>query len=215
MTSSARRPESLRVAVFAKAPVPGAVKTRLQGLLGTEGAAALHAALVRRALATAVASGAGPVELHCAPDVEHAFFAACAREFNAALLPQRGANLGERMRGAFEQAFGRGEALLVIGTDCPALGAEVLRAARDALRQHDAVIVPSEDGGYVLIGLARPVDGVFDGVDWGSEAVLAQTRARFAHAKVRCIELATLWDVDRPEDYRRMVREGLLAERRP
>jgi uncharacterized protein len=202
----------MRVAVFAKAPVAGAVKTRLHGILGAEGAAALHSGLVRHALATAIAAGVGPVELHCAPDEHHDFFTACARRFGVRLVAQQGADLGERMRNAFEAAFARGEALLLIGSDCPALGADELRRAADVLRREPAVIIPAEDGGYVLIGLARAVPGLFAKVDWGTDAVLRQTRARFAEASSLCVELPPLWDIDRPEDYARLAQEGLLEE---
>src|SRR5687768_2174378 len=137
MTSSARpadrgcaRASEVRVAVFAKAPVPGEVKTRLAPLLGIEGAALLHAALVRRTLAVAADSGVGRVELWCSPDASHPLFAACAAEFGAALHVQRGADLGERMRAAFDAALGENAALVLIGCDCPALDAAMLREAR-------------------------------------------------------------------------------------
>lgn len=212
MTSSAPRPEAVRIAVFAKAPVPGAVKTRLAGVLGAEGAAGLHAGLVRHALATAAGARLGEVELWCAPDEHHPFFARCAAEFGARLMPQAGPDLGERMRGAFEAALASGAALILIGSDCPALGAAHLREAAAALRDHDAVIAPAEDGGYVLLGLSRAAPQLFDGVAWGTSAVMGQTRARIAASAIRCRELATLWDVDRPEDYARLQSEGLLQE---
>jgi|SRR5688572_17045532 len=201
-----------RIAVFAKAPVPGEVKTRLAPILGPDGAAALQEGLVRHALSAAIASGVGAVELHCAPDERHAFFERCAKQFHVALVAQRGADLGSRMRHAFGRAFEAGHALIVIGSDCPALGPGDLVAARDALRDEQAVIMPAEDGGYVLIGLSANVPGLFDGVDWGTAAVLGQTRKRFAQAGVRCRELRELWDVDRPEDYARLQAEGLLGE---
>ena len=212
MTSSARRAERARVAVFAKAPVPGQVKTRLAGVLGADAAAGLHAGLVRHALATAVASGLGAVELWCAPDERHDFFERCAVDFGASLHAQRGDDLGARMRAAFEAAFARGEALVVIGADCPALKPGDLRAAMAALEAHDVAIVPAEDGGYVLLAMARPVPQVFEGVAWGSPSVMGETRSRLAAAGVAWLELPASWDVDRPEDYERLRREGLLQE---
>ena len=202
----------MRIAVFAKSPVAGQVKTRLAPLLGDAGAAALHAQLVRRALSTAVDAGIGAVELHCAPDERHELFRSCAAQFGVDLVAQRGADLGERMRNAFERAFEQGEALVVIGTDCPALDADDLRAARDALARAPAVLSPAEDGGYVLIGLAAGVPGLFDGIEWGTSTVLAQTRRRFAQAGVQCAELRELWDLDRPEDYARLQAAGLMEE---
>ena len=202
----------MRIAVFAKAPVAGAVKTRLAALLGPEGAAGLHAGLVRHALSTAVQSRVGAVELWCAPDERHPFFERCAEEFGVTLRRQEGADLGERMRRAFDAALGSGSALLIIGSDCPALGAAKLRSAAEALRSHDAVIAPAEDGGYVLVGLSKPAPMLFDGIAWGGSAVMGQTRAKLAQGGVGWKELATFWDVDRPEDYARLQREGMLRE---
>ena len=200
------------MAVFAKAPVPGRVKTRLAGLLGEEGAAGLHAGLVRHALATAVASGAGEVELWCAPDEHHEFFARCAKDFGARLRTQRGPDLGARMSAAFDDAFAGGRALVLIGSDCPALAPADLLSAAAALATHDVAIGPAEDGGYVLIAMARPVPEIFADVAWGTPSVMRQTRERLAAAGVAWKELASSWDVDRPEDYARLRREGLLLE---
>jgi rSAM/selenodomain-associated transferase 1 len=212
MASSEPLPEKVAIAVFAKAPVPGQAKTRLTGLLGADGAAALQAGLVRRALSTAVTANVGPVSLFCAPDEHHPFFARCAEQFRVVLVPQAGKDLGERMHAAFRDAFAAESALIVIGSDCPALTIDDLRAARAALREAPAVITPAEDGGYVLIGLARDVPRLFSDVAWGTGAVLRETRARFTQAGVRCIELPERWDVDRPEDYARLRAEGLLEE---
>jgi rSAM/selenodomain-associated transferase 1 len=205
-------PPEAAIAVFAKAPVAGAVKTRLAAILGADAAASLHAGLVRHALSTATDARIGPVTLWCLPDTSDPFFARCAREFGVSLAMQQGADLGERMAHAFECAAREGAPLLVIGADCPALTAEHLRAAARALAGHDAVLVPAEDGGYVLVGLARPLREMFEGVAWGSAAVMGQTRERLAAAGASWKELAPLWDVDRPEDYARLQREGLLAE---
>ena len=211
MTSSARRPERARVAVFAKAPVAGDVKTRLAGLLGADGAAGLHAGLVRHALATAVAAQVGAVELWCAPDAAHPFFARCAAEFRAHLHTQRGADLGARMHDAVAHALAAGEAIVLIGSDCPALRATDLRAAAAAVRECDVAIAPAEDGGYVLVAVSAP-QPIFGGIEWGSNRVMAETRRRLEAAGASWRELPRQWDVDRPEDYARLQREGLLRE---
>jgi len=211
MTSSARRAEGARIAVFAKAPVAGEVKTRLIPVLGATGAAALHAGLVRHALASAMRTRAA-VELWCAPDESHPFFQRCASQFGATLHAQRGGDLGARMKNAFDHAFAEGASLVVVGTDCPALTPAHLEEARAALIDHDAALAPAEDGGYVLVGLAREVPALFEGIEWGSAAVMGRTRALLDGSRVRWKELATLWDVDRPADYERLRREGLLDE---
>jgi rSAM/selenodomain-associated transferase 1 len=212
MTSNARHTESARVAVFAKAPVAGEVKTRLAPVLGPAAAASLQAGLVRHALALANGSGVGPVELWCAPDASHDFFARCEREFHVPLKEQRGADLGERMHNAVAEALQEGWPVVIIGADCPAMTVAHLRLAGQGLSTHDVVIAPAEDGGYVLIGLSKMVPEIFEGVDWGAAAVMTQTRARLQAASANWVELPTLWDVDRPEDYARLLREGLLSE---
>ena len=201
------------MAVFARAPVPGEAKTRLIPVLGAQGAARLHELLVQHALDTAVAANVGAVELWCAPDDSHPFFARCALEHGATLRRQLGADLGHRMGAAFDAALGHNAALVVIGSDCPALTPGVLREAAAALGAHDAVFAPAEDGGYVLVGLAAPVPGLFSGIEWGGATVMARTRARLAAAGTKWKELETLWDIDRPEDYARLEREGLLRLR--
>ena len=209
MTSNAQPPEPTRVAVFAKAPVAGVVKTRLVPLLGDEGAANLHAGLVERALSTALEARLGAVELWCAPDEHHPFFTHCARRFGVRLCRQEGGDLGARMAHAFQRAFAAGRPMLVIGSDCPAITAAYLRSAAEALLTHDAVVAPAEDGGYVLVGLARRVPRLFEGIAWGSSGVMAATRARLEASGVRWKLLPTLWDVDRPEDYVRLQGAGL------
>jgi rSAM/selenodomain-associated transferase 1 len=209
MTSNARPPEGPPVAVFAKAPVAGEVKTRLVATLGADGAARLHEELVERALSTALAARLGSVELWCAPDTSHPFFERCAKRFGVALRRQRGADLGARMHDAFASSPGP---RLLIGSDCPALTPRDLQAGGEALRTHDAVFVPAEDGGYVLVGLARPDQRLFSNIPWSTAAVMARTRERLSAAAIRWRELPALWDVDRPEDYARLQGAGLAPE---
>jgi len=200
----------MRIAVFAKAPVAGSVKTRLSPLLGDERAAAFHARLVHRTLATAVESGVGAVELWCAPDVSHPFFANCASRFGVRLRAQTGADLGARMNCAFEAVHAEGEPLVLIGCDCLLLEGSTLREAAGALASNDAVFAPAEDGGYVLVGLAAPAPEIFEGIEWSTSSVMSVTRRRLAAAGLRWKELAIHWDVDLPGDYMRAQQMGLL-----
>ncbi len=197
---------SCRILVFAKAPVAGQVKTRLFPALGEQGAAELHRQLVRRTLRTAVASAVGPVELWCAPDTQHVFFLACAKEFGLSLHAQCEGDLGARMGHALASALADGSPALLIGSDCPALSDEYLRVAAAACAEgNHAVFGPAEDGGYALIGLARPPSArLFEDMAWGSASVMQETRRRLLQVGWRWIELATLWDVDRPEDLSRL-----------
>ena len=191
------------VIVFAKAPQPGAAKTRLIPLIGAEGAARFHANMVKHTLGTALNARIGPVELHCAPNTRDEFFGACAGRYRVTLYPQIGADLGARMQRAFEQSLAGHKRAIIIGCDCPVLKTYHLRAARDALADHDAVLIPSEDGGYALIGVSRCDARLFEGIEWGTGGVLATTRERLRDLGWRWHELETLWDIDRPEDYTR------------
>lgn len=204
------RRDDCRIMVFARAPVPGATKTRLIPALGAEGAARLHRRLVRRMLGEAVASGLGPVDLYCTPDASHPFFAQCAGEFGVGLVVQSGDDLGERMCHAFSQSLALARHALVVGSDIPSLMAYHLQLARATLDGKDAVYAPAEDGGYVLVGLKQPQPALFRSIAWGGGEVMAQSRERAAGAAVSLAELETLWDLDRPEDLAR-VAPGLLA----
>jgi uncharacterized protein len=197
------------IAVFAKEPRPGTVKTRLAATLGAEAAAALHARLVHRTLATATRAFPGRVELWCAPDASGAFFAECESRFGVRLRTQQGQDLGVRMAHAFEDASRRGEALVLVGSDCAALEARDLREALELLRSHDAVVAPAEDGGYALIALKAPAPALFLDIAWSGPDVMATTRERAREAGLALAEMRTLWDVDRPEDVARLEREGL------
>jgi len=194
-----------RLLVFAKAPLPGLAKTRLIPALGAEGAATLQQGLIRRTLATAMQSGLA-TELWCHPDCVQPLFAAGGAEFAVALRSQQGADLGERMHHAFATA---GVPALLIGTDCPALSAQELRAAAVALAAHDAVLGPAADGGYYLIGLRAPLAALFHVMPWGTAEVLALTRARLRAAGLRWHELPTQHDIDTPDDLIHLPKELL------
>ena len=195
---------SSRIAVFARAPVAGEVKTRLIPALGAAAAADLQRRLVLRTIETAIDSGIGPVELWCAPDVGHPFFADCSRRYAVSLAAQGEGDVGRRMRRAFDAMLGASERAILIGSDIPALTPQYLRDADAALGEGcDAVLGPAEDGGYVLIGLRCPRPALFEDMPWGSAEVCARTRARIQTMHLRYRELPALWDLDRPEDLAR------------
>jgi len=198
-----------RVMVFARAP--GEAKTRLIPALGEAGVAALHRRLVMHCLRAARDSRLGPVELWCAPHAGDPFFRDCERRCGVSLHPQGEGDLGARMQRAFESALAGAERAILVGSDIPALSAQYLRDADQALgRGDDAAIGPAEDGGYVLIGLSRCDPELFRDIPWGGPEVLAETRRRLATLSWRSSELPVLWDVDRPEDLERLP-EGLRA----
>lgn len=200
-------PEPVALAILAKAPVAGSVKTRLIPALGADGAAALHARLIARTVETACAATIGPVTVWTTPAAPNACFTALAARYPITLAAQPDGDLGARMLAACKAAAA---AAIVIGTDCPVLTPSHLREAADALREGvDVVVIPAGDGGYVLIGSRRPQPGLFAGMTWGTETVMAETRRRLARDALTWRELAPLWDVDRPEDLSRLRAAGL------
>jgi rSAM/selenodomain-associated transferase 1 len=203
----------IMVLVFAKAPEPGLAKTRLISLLGAERAAALQRMLIERALATARDAELGPVELWCAPSAFHPLLARCAEYYGVAAVSQCDGDLGARMLHAAVTALASNTRVIIIGADCPALTAVDLQRAAEALdQQHEAVLMPAEDGGYVLIGLKWWDVRLFADIAWSTDQVMAVTRERLAALGWRWRELPTSWDVDRPADYARLAASGLIAD---
>lgn len=201
-----------RLLVFAKAPVPGQVKTRLAGKYGPRGAARLYQAMLRSTLAMATAAALCPVQIWCAPNITHPFFASCRRDYGVTLKTQSGGDLGRRMDLALRQALRESSWAVLIGGDSLSLGPAELRAALVALAAgQDAVLGPAADGGYVLIGLRRPCPALFQGVAWGESSVLAATRRRLQRAGMAWFELPAGWDMDYPADVRRLRRSGKTA----
>jgi len=207
--------EPVAIAILAKAPVAGSAKTRLAPALGLDGAAQFQARLIARTVETVCAAGTGPVTLWAAPDPDHELFAELASRFALRLARQADGDLGARMLAATAAADGP---VLVVGTDCPVLAPHHLEAAAGCLRAghdgrdgRDVVVIPAEDGGYVLIGSRRPQPALFAGITWSTPTVLAETLRRIADGALTVRALPPLWDVDVPADLERMRAAGLGA----
>ena len=199
--------EPVAVAVLAKAPIAGFAKTRLIPVLGADGAAHLQASLIERALATACAARIGPVTLWATPDESHPALQAISARFDVALTRQCDGDLGARMLAALAAATGPA---LVIGTDCPVLTSEHLCTAADVLRRGtDVVVLPAEDGGYVLIGARVPQPALFSDMRWSTPRVMDETRHRLRAFGLTWQEPVTLWDLDLPEDIARLPAIGM------
>ncbi|MGH8530162.1 MAG: TIGR04282 family arsenosugar biosynthesis glycosyltransferase [Nevskiales bacterium] len=201
-----------RILIFTRAPVAGACKTRLIPALGRRGAARAHRQLASHSLRMAQGAALAPVTLCCAPDSRHAFFTLARMRTGVRLQRQSGSDLGRRMAGALRQALRSCRAAIIIGTDCPLLDAEYLAQACAALEQHDVVLGPAADGGYVLVGTCVHEPRLFAGIRWGGPRVLAATRRRLRRLRLDWIELQTLWDVDTARDWSRARRS---LKRRP
>lgn len=188
------------VIVFAKAPAPGFAKTRLVPELGVHGAARLARRMLDFTLAEARNAMIGTTEVCVTPGRHTDHWRDIAIPADVATTEQGDGDLGERMARAAARAFKGHESVLLIGTDCPALTRERLRAAARLLRHHDVVMHPTADGGYALLGLRRFDARVFEGIAWSTSAVAGSTEARIRDLgwSLHCAE--TLRDIDEPVD---------------
>lgn len=200
--------DGVAVLIMARVPRPGAVKTRLQPLLGAEGCARLQAALLERTLQ--LAEEAAPGRSYLALDGPHPM------RGGVRLLMQHGADLGARMRNAVEQVRAdRAGPVLVIGTDVPTLRVRHLRAAAAILTGGtDVVFGPAVDGGYYLAGLRSPdASAAVFAIDprlWGGPDVLAASLAVTASHGLTSRLLEPLRDLDTPDDVGALLDEGVL-----
>jgi len=194
---------AVSIAILATAPVPGLAKPRLIPTIGAHAAAVLQERLTERAVATALAADVGPVTIWCAP--AHDSFLKLVARSRITLRRQPEGDIGARMLAA--TATGSGPTL-VIGTDCPALTEVHLRGAANSLRNGtDVILIPAEDGGYVLIGTRSAQPPLFAGIAWGTKTVLAETRTRIIQQRLILTEQPPLWDVDTESDLARLERE--------
>jgi uncharacterized protein len=191
-----------RIALMARAPVAGRAKTRLVPRLGAAGAAALAERLLLHAVTQAVEARLGDVTVWATPDISHPAFENARQQHGVTLAQQLlSPDLGARMAHVFSSCFAHSqEPLLLMGSDIPALSAQVLQQAAQALETHDAVFVPALDGGYALVGLRAPAPSLFSDMVWSTPQVMAHTRARLRAAGLRHHELAALPDIDEPAD---------------
>lgn len=192
-----------RILLFAKAPEPGLVKTRLIPAIGKEQSAALYIELLSGVI-NRLAGTVAPLQLWCAPNSEHPFFHALEQNADITLHVQQGTDLGQRMAYAARSALNEAGSVVLIGGDCPILEKEHLQQALAYLAEgSDAVLGPAEDGGYVLLALKQFNDHLFEQIAWGGDDVCGLTRRRLSALNWRWQELEPLWDVDRKEDLQR------------
>lgn len=187
--------------LLAKAPLAGQAKTRLAPLLGSEGAAEAHAELLRYCVATACkAIPAEQVTLWTALDHAHPLFIELREQFGLVLKVQPDGDLGARVRYALKSTPGPA---MLIGSDCPSITSALISTCAQQLTRYNVVILPAEDGGYGFIGTQQDYPTLFEDIPWGTQSVLTTTRQRIEALGLNAAYPATIWDVDRPEDWQR------------
>ncbi len=197
-------PEAL--ALFAKTPIPGNVKTRLQPLLSPAEAAGLYQAFA--ADAWSKLQQLTPASLYLYSDTASEAYSEWAGEHGRL---QRGDDLGDRMAECFADLHRAGhQRILIVGSDSPSLPLDYLRKAFVMLRECDAVVGPAEDGGYYAVGCRQPHPQMFDRVTWSSPRTREQTEAAFRRVGYSLRLLPQWHDVDTFDDLRRLAAEPYL-----
>ena len=202
------------VIVFCKPPVAGRVKTRLIGAWSARQAAEIHEACVKDTIAMVNALPGAQRWLYIAANRAAAQRMAVHLQIGAnwKVVTQRGADLGERMRNAIEEQLRAGaEKVVIVGTDSPWMGREQIARALRLLDKTDVVLGPSEDGGYYLIAARQLASKIFSEIPWGTSAVMPQTLRALRATRTTFRLLKWDFDLDRPEDLRRVAR---MAARR-
>lgn len=185
--------------IFVKNPVSGKVKTRLGSSIGST-----NALLVYKKLLAHTREVASQVEttrqVWYSSMIDHRDSWNKER-FDKKL--QSGSDLGERMSVAFQKAFEDGyENVVIIGSDCADITSRHIKDAFHALNTNDAVIGPSKDGGYYLLGVSKYTPDIFKGISWSTQEVFEQTVSRFEHLGLSYSVLDVLNDIDTIEDLR-------------
>ena len=190
----------VRILIFAKAPVAGLAKTRLIPSLGAQGAAELARRMLTHTLQQALSAEVGPVELCVTPSAADPLWKTFSAPAAVVWSDQGEGNLGDRMARAAQRSGDAAEAVLLIGTDCPTLDAALLRLAAQSLETFDATLVPSVDGGYVLLGLRQFHASLFTNIEWSTGTVARETLLRLERLGYRVQINPSVHDIDEPAD---------------
>lgn len=218
MNTRARADDAL--VLFAKAPIPGQVKTRLCPPLTDDEAASLHGSFVLDALERSGQAAIRGVSkqsprfdrfVACCPSSEHVFFKILEERHGVRLIDQMGDDLGGRMEHAVAEMFRIGyQRCVIVGTDLPALPAAVYEEAFGLLTRYDLVLGPSMDGGYYLIGLSRTAPEIFRDIPWSTPDVLALTQTKAHALGLNVALLQSQRDVDTIDDVFALIHDAGL-----
>ncbi|WP_350559240.1 TIGR04282 family arsenosugar biosynthesis glycosyltransferase [Psychrobacter sp. CAL346-MNA-CIBAN-0220] len=187
------------IVIFAKYPAQDMAKTRLQPALGSNGAVRMARKLLLHSVEHAVATDY-VVELCVSPVPTDPCWQKIDLPNSLRWSAQMEGDLGVRLLNASHQALNEYQKIVLIGTDCPSLTAQCIQAAVQQLDQHDAVMIPASDGGYVLLGLKYAHESLFSNMTWSVDSVAAVTQQRIAALGWTLALLEPLHDIDEPAD---------------
>jgi len=191
------------IIVFQKNPQPGKVKTRLAAGVGEEAAFKIYLLLLELTFKELSTTESEVIVYYSD------FLPNPNSSTNKLERVQRGQDLGERMKNAFEEIFSLGyKKVIIIGTDCPELTTPHLEKAFQDLNKFDVVIGPAADGGYYLLGMRTYYANLFHQIEWSTSGVLSQTLQKASDYGLSVSFLPLLHDIDDKEDWIRFVNEN-------
>lgn len=196
--SSARQQDTC-IILFAKYPAPNKAKTRLQPALGVDGAARMARQLLLHSIEQAIDTGFS-VELCVSPAPKDPCWQALDLPDSLRWSTQADGDLGLRMLIASQRVLQNFDKVVLVGTDCPSLTTARIQTAVQQLNQHDAVMIPATDGGYVLLGFREVDDSLFSDIVWSTPSVAAVTKQRIATLDWTLALFDPLHDIDEPKD---------------
>jgi len=187
-------PQTL-IQLFAKPPVEGKVKTRLIPDIGAKSATAIYKHCLQSNIKL-VNNSAFDSQIWLTEPSNHELFK------NKHIKFQQGKNLGEKMLHALTDALSSHyDKVILIGSDCLELSTTLLQKVCDKLQQHDLVLVPALDGGYVLIAAKQSINPkLFEDIEWSTDKVLKQTLKQAMNSGINTVVLNPLRDIDRVDD---------------
>jgi rSAM/selenodomain-associated transferase 1 len=187
--------------IFAKKPLAGQVKSRLQPKISPEMSLEIYRFFVEETLEKVKALSYVSIWLGCFPDQNHPWFLELSRKFNLRLFNQKGEDLGARMANAFDLlTHEKIEKKVIIGTDSPHLPLHFIRSAFELLEKTRVILGPSRDGGYYLLGLAGDPPSIFDGIAWSTDSVFKSTSRKLEGQNIPFKLLPEWYDIDQFND---------------
>lgn len=183
--------------LFAKAPIAGKVKTRLQTHCSPAQCAAIAQILLSESVKRIIEDWPGKIYLSVWLDKEHTFIRTLCEQYGIELTDQSPGDLGAKMHHALE-SFGYPGA--IIGADAPHMKPTELHRAHSLLLEGKSVVGVSQDGGYYFIGLSKSQPQLFNDMPWGSAEVLPETLRRARSLNLELTPLDPLRDVDEWQD---------------
>lgn len=204
--------------VFAKTPLKGRIKTRLQPHLTPEKILNLYKSFITETMSRCLRLKDAEIFLGSYPTKDNDFMKELTKKHNIKSFNQRGKNLGERFVNAFKDRFKQGYGkVVIIGSDSPLIPVENIKKAFLKLTKNEFVLGPCCDGGYYLVGASKVIPEVFHNIPWDTDRVLNRTLGKLNSLNIRFYLLPFWYDIDTIEDLRffrnhlkYLKREGLM-----